>query len=686
MLVFGLFGAAGCLLAGWPPGEVVVWLSRVLVGDAGAPSLVSSAAPAAVAPEPPAEFKERLSAAGAKTGDVQLSLIWFNRNDLDLHCIDPSGFEISYSQRKSRTGGELDVDRNAGCVQPTDEPVENIFWPVGGAPNGIYRVFVNFYSRCPPAPNQTTYKVNVLHGAVRKEFSGTITKDNQPSDKRLIYEFEVGPQIEVFPPAEAKLPRGASVKVPIAIRRSFFQGPVTLTAADLPPGVTAKSVVVPADKTTAEMEMTLGPSAAAATMTVKITATGDKATGSGAFPLTVTAPGFLAYVWKILETAAWTAVVAAALTLALVVGQNYYLSRPLFPGRRGLLLAAGSAAAGFASGFTGQALSYLFASVGFSTLGFVAGWLLLGGLLGFGVSYFIPNLHATKAAIAGLVGGAVGVAAYFIGQTVVGSLAAAVADATTGRLIGDSAGRMAGAVVLGFCIGVMVAMVEAAFRRVWLEVRHGPREIITVNLGPDPVRVGGDARQCTVWARGAAPVALKYWIRSGRVVCGDVVAGREIEVAAGDQRSVGGVEIIVRAGAIQAKGAEIGNAPRPASAPPVQNPMPAPAGRKPDPFDDLPAPSSLTRTEPKPAVKSDPFDDLPMPVTSGPRPPAPSGPPKGSVPPTRPSAPPGPPKPTTVSPPAGPTSLAAADQCPGCKRKVAGRPGARYCMMCDRTF
>ena len=51
-----------------------------------------------------------------------------------------------------------------------------------------------------------------------------------------------------------------------------------------------------------------------------------------------------------------------------------------------------------------------------------------------------------------------------------------------------------------------IALVEAVGRRFWLECRYGTREVICVNLGAAPVRVGSDNRACTVYAaRGPAP-------------------------------------------------------------------------------------------------------------------------------------------------------------------------------------
>jgi len=98
------------------------------------------------------------------TGDVQITLVWADGNDLDLHVIDPSGTEIYFSNPKSPTGGTLDHDDTAGCAT-TGTHVENVFWPTGGAPPGRYRVFVKNYSSC-GAPSRyslnATAKTNVV--------------------------------------------------------------------------------------------------------------------------------------------------------------------------------------------------------------------------------------------------------------------------------------------------------------------------------------------------------------------------------------------------------------------------------------------------------------------------------------------------------------------------------------------
>jgi len=82
-----------------------------------------------------------------KTGDIQVSVSWNVDNDIDLHVVDPNGFEIYYSDDISPEGGELDLDSNAGCAIDSIDN-ENILWPVGKAPAGSYTVRVDNYQNC----------------------------------------------------------------------------------------------------------------------------------------------------------------------------------------------------------------------------------------------------------------------------------------------------------------------------------------------------------------------------------------------------------------------------------------------------------------------------------------------------------------------------------------------------------
>ncbi len=107
------------------------------------------------------------------TGEIQTNVTWDTRADVDLHLIDPSGKEIYYASRNSPTGGQLDLDSNAGCG--SDGPrAENIFWGDGiVVPRGEYILRVDYWSSC-GAP-RTNYVVTInLRGLPPKIFTGTL--------------------------------------------------------------------------------------------------------------------------------------------------------------------------------------------------------------------------------------------------------------------------------------------------------------------------------------------------------------------------------------------------------------------------------------------------------------------------------------------------------------------------------
>jgi hypothetical protein len=357
-----------------------------------------------------------------------------------------------------------------------------------------------------------------------------------------------------------------------------------------------------------------------------------------------------------LASAVWTGAIAALVCLTLLSGQHHYL-RGTFPAVGGILAGLlGGLVVGLAGGAAGQGL-YMVAQGG-AVLAYifqVVGWALLGGLAGIGLSLFIPNLKWVHGLAGGALGGAIGA----LGFIMVSSAA------------GDLVGRLVGGLLLGLCIGLMVAIVEAAFRRAWLEVRFGARETITVNLGPEPVKVGGDGRACTVWARGAPDIALRYYIRNGQVICEDAPNRTESVVANGDAREVGNVTVTVRTGASTAPSSpapvhRAATPPRPASPPPARKPEPLDLGPLPLDEEPMPAPTGGLTPTARPASSAVP--------TSAAKPAAPTAPPA----PPRPASPP-----PAAKPAAGPRDP---DACPICGRKNPGRPGARFCMLCDQTY
>lgn len=229
----------------------------------------------------------------------------------------------------------------------------------------------------------------------------------------------------------------------------------------------------------------------------------------------------------------WTALLAAGVGLALIIGQNLYLRRQ--PLTRWQALAGGlsCAAVGLVAGLAGQWLFQTAADEGalLVVLGRMAGWTLMGGLVGLGLAWFVPNLKLVRGLVGGAVGGVIGVACFL-------ALAAT---------FGEAVGRVAGAAAVGFCIGAMIALFEAALREAWLEVEYGPGETRNISLGREPVSVGSDGSRCAVFIRQAAPVALEYTLKDGQVTCRDVQNNRESTVPAGDVRTVDRVKVRVQA-------------------------------------------------------------------------------------------------------------------------------------------
>lgn len=122
------------------------------------------------------------------TGDVQITVIWQENVDLDLHVIDPLGDHIWFSARDSRSGGHLDVDANAGCMpsEMMTNPVENVYWPYGGAPSGHYVVMVNYFADC-VLQGPTSFTVKVKVGDSNQTFTGTL---NRQGDTQQVTQFD----------------------------------------------------------------------------------------------------------------------------------------------------------------------------------------------------------------------------------------------------------------------------------------------------------------------------------------------------------------------------------------------------------------------------------------------------------------------------------------------------------------
>lgn len=116
-----------------------------------------------------------LAGVEVESGEVKVSLSWDTPTDVDLHVIEPSGFEIYYSNKVSPSGGTLDLDSNAGCsIDGVNN--ENIYWPEGASPSGDFTVTAHMWSDCEEG------------GA-----SGTVTMTFCGDDSPIYETFSLGP-------------------------------------------------------------------------------------------------------------------------------------------------------------------------------------------------------------------------------------------------------------------------------------------------------------------------------------------------------------------------------------------------------------------------------------------------------------------------------------------------------------
>jgi hypothetical protein len=163
----------------------------VILAALGKIDFLRPAQPGAAAADP--EFDRLLKAKGASTGEVQISLRWFNKNDLDLHVVAPSGETLSWGRRQSACGGKLDVDMNVHYPTASMQPVENVYWPQGKAPRGKYKIYVHHFTnhKQPDCQDPTRFTVRVLARGETRFFEGEVVKGDPKKERVLVHELDL---------------------------------------------------------------------------------------------------------------------------------------------------------------------------------------------------------------------------------------------------------------------------------------------------------------------------------------------------------------------------------------------------------------------------------------------------------------------------------------------------------------
>lgn len=154
-----------------------------------------------------AEIRKRVQEAGGQYDgvDIRASLIWNDRNDLDLHVITPSGEKIYYGNKRSRCGGWLDVDMNVRGE--TTKPVENIRWRQGEAPKGTYQVIVQNYAFHERKKKSIPFRVELEVNGEIQHFEGAASNKGETGSRSdvLVTTFEYAPKAAT--PEEHELER-----------------------------------------------------------------------------------------------------------------------------------------------------------------------------------------------------------------------------------------------------------------------------------------------------------------------------------------------------------------------------------------------------------------------------------------------------------------------------------------------
>ena len=134
------------------------------------------------------DLDRRRESLGGGVGDITITLTWNTRDDLDLHLLEPTGDHIYFRNKTSRSGGQLDIDMNAGG-RASSSPMENISYP-GRPPTGRYKILIHYYAQKAPSHHQVPYQVYVKVG--EKEL--TLEKFHEFEDaKHFVYEFDYNP-------------------------------------------------------------------------------------------------------------------------------------------------------------------------------------------------------------------------------------------------------------------------------------------------------------------------------------------------------------------------------------------------------------------------------------------------------------------------------------------------------------
>lgn len=230
----------------------------------------------------------------------------------------------------------------------------------------------------------------------------------------------------------------------------------------------------------------------------------------------------------IVFTGIWFALISAGIAIAIAIGYQYYINRRVQVGKALRKVALFAAVAGAVSGAIAQGI---YAGFGAGELLRVICWGLAGGLLGMALSGKLPSLDRMRGLLGGTMGGVLGGIIFIL----------------LSYTLSETFGRLFGCAAIGFCIGLMLIVVDTLFSKAWLVIDYDDGSTRTLNIGKEPITVGSDEALSIVSVRNAPPVALRFTLEQGQIIGEDIAAGTKTNLRPGYTKRVGNCTITVGA-------------------------------------------------------------------------------------------------------------------------------------------
>jgi hypothetical protein len=233
----------------------------------------------------------------------------------------------------------------------------------------------------------------------------------------------------------------------------------------------------------------------------------------------------------VLFTASWAGLISLGVSVGLLIAQNIYLKKRL-PSKSFIKTAILGIVSGAVAGAVAQVL-FAFTNT-ISTAAEIISRIICWGIMacgvGMGVSLFVPNYPRKRAMLAGLLGGIIGGALF---------------RASFG-LLPDVAGRIFGIGILGVFIGLTISIVEEILREAWITIDWGKNETTNVSLGKNAVALGSSPEADVYLPRNKfPPVAAVIKIENSKVIVGNKLDNRCLEIADNSELNLGTVKITV---------------------------------------------------------------------------------------------------------------------------------------------